>query len=125
MSERRDHYHALPKDLAAWWRARAQAKTVDELPGGVAGAVGRSTARRRKTGFEVRPMEARDVCEVVELHRTALPDWFVVAAGRRFLEMFYGEALKLGEIAYVAMQDGVVAGFVMGSVRPHTLSRSL
>ena len=137
MSERRDHYHALPRDVAGWWRARAQSKTLDELPGGAAGAVGRPTEtawnrsvesqdrHEQSAGFKVRPMDLRDIREVVELHRTALPDWFVAAAGRRFLEMFYDEALKLGEIAYVALQDGVVAGFVMGSVSPHTFSRSL
>jgi ribosomal protein S18 acetylase RimI-like enzyme len=79
----------------------------------------------RRVNVEVRPMEPRDIRDVVELHRTLLPDWFVAAAGRRFLELFYSEALKMGEIAYVAIQEGLVAGFVMGSVRPHSFSRSL
>lgn len=137
MSERRDHYHALPQEVSGWWRARSYAATLSELPRGVEAAVGRSSgpgAKRTVTGidglrqiadFDVRPMEARDIAEVAELHRTALPDWFLVAAGRRFLEMFYAEALKTGEIAYVAVQEGLVAGFVMGSVRPRAFSRSL
>lgn len=34
MSERADYYHALPREVARWWRARAGAATVQELPGG-------------------------------------------------------------------------------------------
>jgi ribosomal protein S18 acetylase RimI-like enzyme/peptidoglycan/xylan/chitin deacetylase (PgdA/CDA1 family) len=137
MSERRDYYHALPQEIARWWRARSHAATLSELPGGVEAAVERSfvpAAKRaltridgfRQTVCEVRPMQARDVAEVAELHRTALPDWFLAAAGRRFLEMFYTETLKTGEIAYVAVdEEGLVAGFVMGSVRPRAFSRAL
>ncbi len=76
MSERRDHYHALPRDVAGWWRARAQAKTLDELPGGAAGAVGRPTEtawnrsvesqdrHEQSAEFKVRPMDLRDIREV-------------------------------------------------------------
>jgi ribosomal protein S18 acetylase RimI-like enzyme len=128
MSEDRDHYHALPREVASWWRARSQAPTLSQLPGGVAATVQRRTAPPRKPSLAslgVRPMETGDIREVVDLHRAALPDWFIATAGRRFLEMFYAEALKTGEIAYVAVQDGLVAGFVMGSVRPLAFSRSL
>jgi ribosomal protein S18 acetylase RimI-like enzyme len=137
MSERNDHYHALPHEVAGWWRARSRAATLADLPGGVPAAVQRPTppaqnatitsvdGLARRVNVEVRPMEPRDILDVVELHRTLLPDWFVAAAGRRFLEMFYSEALRMGEIACVAVQEGLVAGFVMGSVRPHSFSRSL
>jgi hypothetical protein len=30
-----DFWHALPHDIAAWWRARAEATSVDALPEGV------------------------------------------------------------------------------------------
>jgi ribosomal protein S18 acetylase RimI-like enzyme len=137
MSERNDHYHALPHEVAGWWRARSRAATLADLPGGMPAAVQRPTppaqnatitsvdGLARRVNVEVRPMEPRDIRDVVELHRTSLPDWFVAAAGRRFLELFYSEALRMGEIAYVAIQEGLVAGFVMGSVRPHSFSRSL
>jgi peptidoglycan/xylan/chitin deacetylase (PgdA/CDA1 family) len=32
MRERADYYHALPKEVARWWRARTTAATVEELP---------------------------------------------------------------------------------------------
>jgi hypothetical protein len=35
MRERQDYHHALPKDVASWWRARAAAGSVQELPGAV------------------------------------------------------------------------------------------
>jgi peptidoglycan/xylan/chitin deacetylase (PgdA/CDA1 family) len=34
MSERSDYHHALPRAVAAWWRARAGAASIGELPGG-------------------------------------------------------------------------------------------
>ena len=34
MSERADYYHALPREVARWWRARAGAASIQELPGG-------------------------------------------------------------------------------------------
>ena len=33
MRERADFHHALPRDVARWWRARSSASGVDELPG--------------------------------------------------------------------------------------------
>jgi peptidoglycan/xylan/chitin deacetylase (PgdA/CDA1 family) len=36
MRNRADFWHALPRDLAGWWRARLTAPSVDRLPGGVA-----------------------------------------------------------------------------------------
>jgi len=36
MRNRADFWHALPRDLAGWWRARLTATSVDRLPGGVA-----------------------------------------------------------------------------------------
>jgi hypothetical protein len=34
MRERHDYFHALPMEVARWWRARAEAHSLDELPGG-------------------------------------------------------------------------------------------
>jgi peptidoglycan/xylan/chitin deacetylase (PgdA/CDA1 family) len=34
MSRRADFYHALPREVARWWRARSEANTVQDLPGG-------------------------------------------------------------------------------------------
>lgn len=35
MRERDDYWHALPRAVSAWWRARAAASTADNLPGAV------------------------------------------------------------------------------------------
>jgi peptidoglycan/xylan/chitin deacetylase (PgdA/CDA1 family) len=39
MSGRADYYHALPREVARWWGARAVAPTPQELPGGAVGAI--------------------------------------------------------------------------------------
>jgi len=39
MDERRDYYHALPVDVARWWRARAAARGPEELPAGAAAEI--------------------------------------------------------------------------------------
>src|SRR5438094_8897318 len=43
MSERRDFHHALPMEVARWWRARAQARDVRDLPAGAVAEVGENT----------------------------------------------------------------------------------
>jgi peptidoglycan/xylan/chitin deacetylase (PgdA/CDA1 family) len=39
MAWQRDYWHALPRDIASWWKARATAPSVDSLPGAVEGTV--------------------------------------------------------------------------------------
>jgi hypothetical protein len=39
MRERGDFYHALPMEVARWWRARATAKGLEELPAGTVAEV--------------------------------------------------------------------------------------
>lgn len=39
MSEHADYHHALPRDVATWWRARSQALTIQDLPGGSVGVL--------------------------------------------------------------------------------------
>lgn len=43
MSERRDFHHMLPMEMARWWRARAQARDVRELPAGTVAEVRENT----------------------------------------------------------------------------------
>jgi hypothetical protein len=40
MAERADFHHALPREIASWWRARAQATSVQELAGGSIATIG-------------------------------------------------------------------------------------
>ncbi|TMD96744.1 MAG: hypothetical protein E6I72_08530 [Chloroflexi bacterium] len=39
MSGRTDHYHALPREVARWWRARSEADGLQDLPGGTLGEI--------------------------------------------------------------------------------------
>jgi hypothetical protein len=40
MRSRGDYWHAVPKDVARWWAARASAASVGDLPGAVEGTMG-------------------------------------------------------------------------------------
>ncbi len=39
MKERSNYWHALPREVASWWRGRMRAKTTDDLPQAVEGAL--------------------------------------------------------------------------------------
>jgi peptidoglycan/xylan/chitin deacetylase (PgdA/CDA1 family) len=45
MAGQRDYWHALPRDIASWWKARATAPSGASLPGAVEGAVALSYDR--------------------------------------------------------------------------------
>jgi len=64
----------------------------------------------------IRPMEPRDVEAVSAVHLAAFPGFFLAFLGARFLREIY-RALVADEecIAYVAVDDGRVIGFVAGS----------
>ena len=73
----------------------------------------------------VRTMTAADVERTIEVHLSAFPGFFLSFLGPRFLRRFYAEAVALGEIALVAVWQGRVVGFVMGSVDPGAFFKSL
>ena len=68
--------------------------------------------------FEIRRMNVPDVPDVVRVHLVAFPGFFLSFLGPRFLSLFYEECVRLGEIACVAISQGRLAGFVMGSAHP-------
>jgi hypothetical protein len=35
MKRRKDYWHAIPRDVARWWRARSAIKSLESLPGAV------------------------------------------------------------------------------------------
>lgn len=78
-----------------------------------------------RSGCLVRPMQALDIEPVVDVHLDAFPGFFLTFLGPRFLGLLYGEAVALGEIAFVAEQDGAVVGFVMGSAIPGRFFKKL
>ena len=66
----------------------------------------------------VRPALAADVGRIVEIHLAAFPGFFLSFLGPGFLNLFYSEAVVLGEICFVATSGASVVGFVMGSAQP-------
>lgn len=69
MSERADFHHALPRDIARWWRARGAAAQVDDLHGAqvatidVAGVIGRPEPASRSDRCASRTEDARSGAE--------------------------------------------------------------
>jgi ribosomal protein S18 acetylase RimI-like enzyme len=68
--------------------------------------------------IEIRAMEAPDIHAVVGIHHAAFPGFFLSLLGPHFLALFYEECVKQREIARVAIADGRIVGFVMGSAQP-------
>ena len=79
-----------------------------------------------KYARSVRSMALADVDAVVEIHATALPDYFLTSLGRKFLALYYREVVrsKLG-ISLVFVRDGRVLGFVTGEFSPGRFYREL
>jgi len=68
----------------------------------------------------IRVMTAEDVPTAAAIHaHTLLDPWGRM--GPRFLRTFYGEMIRLKEIALVATTGSAVIGFAVGSVRPGQL----
>jgi peptidoglycan/xylan/chitin deacetylase (PgdA/CDA1 family) len=59
MSERAGYYHALPCSIARWWRARARAASLQELPEGTAAEVIREELANRDDRCASRTADAR------------------------------------------------------------------
>ncbi len=66
----------------------------------------------------VRRMTLADVPDVVRIHLSAFPGFFLSFLGPHFLRLYYEECASQGEIAFVAVKEGRPAGFVMGSAHP-------
>lgn len=73
----------------------------------------------------VREMTLGDAPRVADVHLAAFPGFFLSFLGRRFLRLFYSQAVALGEITLVAEAGGQVVGLVMGSSRPGRFFKAL
>jgi colanic acid biosynthesis glycosyl transferase WcaI len=62
----------------------------------------------------LRPMNARDVSAVVDIHLAAFPSFFLTALGPRFLRLYYQSILDFRQIGLVAEVAGRPIGFVTG-----------
>lgn len=64
---------------------------------------------------QVIPMEAKHLDDVVRIHLRSFSGFFLTILGPDFLRLLYSEILQFpGHVAYVALADGLVAGFVAG-----------
>jgi hypothetical protein len=59
MSERADYHHALPSAIARWWKARARAASLQELPAGAVAEVSREELASRDDRYASRTADAR------------------------------------------------------------------
>lgn len=65
---------------------------------------------------QIRPMQPKDVADVVAVHCGSFPGFFLTFLGPRFLRLLYSEILRSPDhVAYVALdENGSVVGFVAG-----------
>jgi glycosyltransferase involved in cell wall biosynthesis/ribosomal protein S18 acetylase RimI-like enzyme len=75
---------------------------------------------------EIRRMTRRDLADVVSVHQSAFPDFFLSSLGSGFLSQFYRAVVDWPDgVAIVAAVDGRIAGFAAGSTAPRTFYRRL
>src|SRR5438045_6813397 len=72
----------------------------------------------------VRPMERGDLSDVVVIHLSAFPGFFLSFLGPRFLGELYAATMREG-LALVVTIDGRIAGFAAGTVVSESFYRRL
>jgi dTDP-4-amino-4,6-dideoxygalactose transaminase/ribosomal protein S18 acetylase RimI-like enzyme len=71
-------------------------------------------------------MSGADVDAVVSIHLAAFPGFFLTSLGARFLSVFYRAVIDdPSAVALAAVENGRVAGFAVGSLRPRDFYRRL
>lgn len=65
--------------------------------------------------MNIRLAELNDLDQIVDVHFSAFPDFFLTGLGRKFLKQYYKIYIKYSHIAFVAEKHGVIEGFVVGS----------
>jgi ribosomal protein S18 acetylase RimI-like enzyme len=63
----------------------------------------------------IRHAELNDLEQIVNVHFLAFSEFFLTSLGRRFLKEYYKIYIKYSHIAFVAENNGVIEGFVVGS----------
>jgi len=81
---------------------------------------------RKMAQKHVRPMSAKDIPAVVEIHVAAFPGYFMTSLGPKFLALFYAEAQRSSScVAQVFERDGMVRGFCLGELNSGSFYRRL
>ena len=66
----------------------------------------------------LRPMQSDDLPEIVQVHLSSFPDFFLTFLGPDFLKLLYHNiVLDTEGILFVAAANGTIAGFVAGVTR--------
>ncbi|OUR75198.1 hypothetical protein A9Q75_18005 [Colwellia psychrerythraea] len=65
--------------------------------------------------MNIRVAELIDLDHIVSVHFSAFPDFFLTSLGGQFLKQYYRIYIKYSHIAFVAEENGVIEGFVVGS----------
>jgi ribosomal protein S18 acetylase RimI-like enzyme len=78
------------------------------------------------TGYTIRNMCKADLNYVVEIHKKAFFGFFLTLMGRNFLYDLYKNFITDDfSICFVAEQDQIVKGFVVGNLKPNVLFRKM
>lgn len=78
------------------------------------------------TGFDIKPANASHLDQMVQVHLAAFPGFFLSLMGPRFLRTLYqGFMQQRSGLAYVAIQNGQVLGFVVGTLEPQGFFKAL
>lgn len=65
----------------------------------------------------IRPMQNKDIESVVRIHLEAFQGYFLAFLGKKFLKEFYSAVISdQSGIAYVAIENNTVLGFVVGTI---------
>jgi ribosomal protein S18 acetylase RimI-like enzyme len=74
----------------------------------------------------IRNMKKADLNEVVQLHIRAFPDFFLTSLGTGFLRELYINFLKDDSTIFKVVQnEGHIKGFVVGSLKPDELFKTM
>ncbi|WP_047049153.1 GNAT family N-acetyltransferase [Vibrio mexicanus] len=63
----------------------------------------------------VRQAEYRDLPDIVSIHMSAFPEFFLTSLGDFFLNQYYRLYIKFNHIALVCESEGTLCGFVVGT----------
>jgi ribosomal protein S18 acetylase RimI-like enzyme len=70
--------------------------------------------------MQFRMMTPADVEQVARIHASALAGDFLPTLGQAFLRVFFRTAIKMPGTVAIVVEDGSVAGFVLGCLNSHS-----
>ena len=103
-----------------------RAKGAERLASLVLAAGGCEQVKEAESGATIMPMERSQVMPVVDIHMESFQGFFLSFLGKKFLQVYYEGVLRSADgIAFVAMREDTIVGFVTGFVNPRGFYRTL